>query len=331
MVYRIHFTAQDLARTRVARSPWPLWELMIAIRELQLRDNAARMGSWRRRVLSELPPQTRLVFELVPPLGVTPSFLRPPRPGRLSELAQSVRATPKQRIRRDLRAVAAHQPLPSWAFRLADDQELLDRFTEALTQVHATAVAPICAQLRAELDSDHALRARELVDGGVERLLAGLFPRRIRWRAPVLELAMPSGLEGDLHLEGRGLLLKPSAFLHSAPFLDADVEPQPVVGYPARNTNGWPLGARARPRDAERAPGPLVSLLGRTRAAVLHAVAERPGCTTTELAATAGIALASASEHAAVLRQAGLIITQRHRNTALHSPTLTGMALLNTG
>lgn len=62
---------------------------------------------------------------------------------------------------------------------------------------------------------------------------------------------------------------------------------------------------------------------------MLTSIAEHPGCTTTELAATTHIAVASASEHTTVLRDAGLISTIRHRNTALHSPTSLGLALLN--
>ncbi|GAB2593557.1 winged helix-turn-helix domain-containing protein [Streptomyces capparidis] len=331
MVYRIHFTAEDLARTRVARSPWPLWELALAVRGLQSRDNPARMGHWRREVLGDLPPQARALFELIPPNGEAPRFLTPAVPGSVAEVVEQVRSTPARRVRAELAELAAKGRLPSWAHRLADDRQALSALADTLAQVHARAIAPYCAQVRAELDSDHALRARELVDGGVERLLAGLFPGRVRWRPPVLELALAGGAEGNLYLRGQGLLLKPSAFLYAGPVVDAEREPQPVVGYPARYEESLPLGAGALTARPERPANALVSLLGRTRATVLSTVAERPGCTTTELAAIAGIALASASEHAAVLRQAGLIITQRHRNTALHSPTVTGMALLNNG
>ena len=66
-------------------------------------------------------------------------------------------------------------------------------------------------------------------------------------------------------------------------------------------------------------------LLGRARARVLEAITERPGCTTTEQAAAARIAVAS--EYAAVLRQAGLICTVRH--TAPCTSTPLGLALLN--
>ncbi|WP_327585621.1 helix-turn-helix domain-containing protein [Nonomuraea sp. NBC_00507] len=78
---------------------------------------------------------------------------------------------------------------------------------------------------------------------------------------------------------------------------------------------------------AERQPLPSwgassspASVLGRTRAAVLHAIAEHPACSTKELAAHIGIAPASASEHTTRLREAGLVHTVRSRNMALHSP-----------
>ncbi|WP_438296145.1 winged helix-turn-helix domain-containing protein [Streptomyces sp. HUAS TT7] len=69
--------------------------------------------------------------------------------------------------------------------------------------------------------------------------------------------------------------------------------------------------------------------MGKTRAAVLHAIAQHPSCSTKELATLTGMTPPSASEHATTLRAAGLIHTVRHRNTALHSPTPMGIALLN--
>lgn len=61
--------------------------------------------------------------------------------------------------------------------------------------------------------------------------------------------------------------------------------------------------------------------LGRTRAAVLLTVADRAGCTTTELSITAGVSVSTASEHTTVLRQAGLITTTRHHKAVLHTMT----------
>jgi DNA-binding transcriptional ArsR family regulator len=139
---------------------------------------------------------------------------------------------------------------------------------------------------------------------------------------------MDPGRDRDLHLQGRGLLLVPSVFGVETVALDPDAEPQPTLFYPAgldRQSGALPLFA-VPPAGA---PSPLAELLGRTRAAVLQAVAEHPGCSTKELATLIGIAPASASEHATTLRKAGMIDTVRHRNTALHSLTAFGAAFLD--
>ena len=71
----------------------------------------------------------------------------------------------------------------------------------------------------------------------------------------------------------------------------------------------------------------LAALLGRTRAKAIRGIAA--GCTTTELARAPGVAPATASEHATVLRNARLISTRRHRNAVLHTLTPLGAALLD--
>ncbi|MEV7552941.1 winged helix-turn-helix domain-containing protein [Amycolatopsis sp. NPDC089917] len=81
------------------------------------------------------------------------------------------------------------------------------------------------------------------------------------------------------------------------------------------------LAAEARNRR-------LTSLLGRTRAEVLRLLgAERP-LTTTELARAAGISLAGASQHASILREAGLVLTERHGGSVPHRASGRGAALL---
>jgi DNA-binding transcriptional ArsR family regulator len=71
----------------------------------------------------------------------------------------------------------------------------------------------------------------------------------------------------------------------------------------------------------------LSALLGHNRAAVLLRIAD--GCTTSELAQRAGISLASASQHATVLLEAGLITTRRDGGAVLHTLTSLGASLLN--
>jgi DNA-binding transcriptional ArsR family regulator len=79
-----------------------------------------------------------------------------------------------------------------------------------------------------------------------------------------------------------------------------------------------------RPRGAA-----LAALVGRNRAAVLSAIAH--GCTTTELAGRVGISLTAASQHASVLRNAGLITTRRQGSAVLHVLTPLGAELLRAG
>jgi DNA-binding transcriptional ArsR family regulator len=89
-----------------------------------------------------------------------------------------------------------------------------------------------------------------------------------------------------------------------------------------------PLQAAAIWRPAEPTHRALVALLGQTRADVLAMIAHRP-VNGTELANRLGIAPASVSEHATVLRDAGLTTRSRVGNTVLHSITSMGTALLN--
>jgi DNA-binding MarR family transcriptional regulator len=72
----------------------------------------------------------------------------------------------------------------------------------------------------------------------------------------------------------------------------------------------------------------LAGLLGRGRAAALEAIALARGCSTTELARALSCSAASASQHASVLRAAGLIVTRRTGGSVRHTVTPLGRALL---
>ncbi|MFD9903113.1 winged helix-turn-helix domain-containing protein [Streptomyces sp. NPDC059063] len=330
MVYRIHFTVDDLARTRVAPSPLPLMELSAAVRILQQDHHPVRFGAWRRRALAGLRPEARMVLDLIRPRRPAPTFLTRAEAGRPQELLERVRATPRTQIHEDLAHVATAQPLPAWARGLADDRDLLRQLYDGLEHLYAVLLSPHWPQLTSSATADRGIRARQALTGGMEELLASANPRRIRWNPPVLEVAMASGLDGDLFLEGRGLLLVPTFFGLAWPALDIDAAPQPVLTCPAQH--GQPPGTQSlfAPQDRTRAnPSALAALLGHTRAAVLDAIAEHPGCSTKELALFVGVAPPSASEHATTLRTAGLIHTVRHRNTALHTLTALGTGLLN--
>ncbi|MGW4994272.1 winged helix-turn-helix domain-containing protein [Streptomyces mirabilis] len=334
MVYRIHFTVEDLARTQVAEVSPPLVELSAAVRTLQEPSQSVRYGTWRRQAAAKLLPQSRMVLDLIPADGWTPTFLGAPTAGDPQEVLEQARALPRSEIRKDLASVAEQQRLPSWAHYLADDRDLRRQFFDSLEHVFNRLLSPYWNEISSIALADRGARARQVLTGGVQGLFASLNPRWIRWKPPVLEiLRPPSCPEVDVHLQGRGLLLVPQVFGNGLPFLDADTEPQPVLGYPAgtdQHSRKLPLFAAPEQPTTPGGTSSLAPLLGRTRAVVLTAIAEHSGCSTKELAALTGLAPASASEHATILREAGLIRTVRHHNAVLHSPTNLGRALLNT-
>jgi hypothetical protein len=331
VVFRIHFTAEDLARTRIAKAPTPMIELVGAARALRARDRPAQLDGWRRHALQHLSPQARLALSLIPPLGVTPDFLSPQRSGTPEEELEHVRATPLRQISEDLALVAETQALPAWAHRLSDNASLRDDLFDGLTHLYTHLLGSYWTSIEDLQASDRAVRLRQFLIGGVEHVLARASPRWITWNPPVLEIrTVIKDASYDLHLEGRGLLLVPSFFqTRSAAVLD-DGHSTPVLTYFCSQAPSLAhLTVMSPEPAASSAADAVTALLGRTRAAVLYAIAENPGCTTTELARAVRIAPSSASEHATVLREAGLVRTTRHRNTVLHNPSSLGAALLN--
>jgi DNA-binding transcriptional ArsR family regulator len=179
--------------------------------------------------------------------------------------------------------------------------------------------------VHAYLDAANAGYQRLLATGGVEQLLAGVHPL-VRWRPPVLEVAT-AGTYPDDYLHGRGLVLIPSLFCWPSPIILHSLADQaapflllvPAVRDLADLAAAWTAG--------ERHGRALVALLGRSRAAVLEVVGD--GCTTTELARRAGVSVPSASQHAQVLRDSGLLVTRRDGSSVRHDLTGLGVALLD--
>ncbi|MEB3964840.1 winged helix-turn-helix domain-containing protein [Streptomyces kunmingensis] len=186
-------------------------------------------------------------------------------------------------------------------------------FADNAVRYFNSCLAPIWPQLQAVAVTDRALRAESLLRGGVDALLAGLVPGW-RWQPPTWHINAPCAHDIDVHLDGAGLLLIPSYFAYSPLYGHRDGEP-PMLCYPVH--------AGEHPAGAADALGPL---LGRTRSAILASL--RHPATTTATADRVGISLPSASQHATVLRNAGLITTTRTGTAVLHTLTPLGEALL---
>ncbi|MCP9945901.1 winged helix-turn-helix domain-containing protein [Streptomyces somaliensis] len=322
---RIHFTDADLAGVRMAARPNALWETVLSFHRLRDRRGAPVYGEWRSEARARLNGETRLLAALIPVRGYFPDFLTPPEGLQGLEAGlEAVRATPPARIRAELSLLASERAAgasrPSWTAALAEGRrEPLDRLLGALRGYHRAAVEPYWPSIQALVEADRAARGRALLDGGTEELLASL-PPVLRWCAPVLEADYP--VDRDVRLGGRGLLLQPSYFCRGTAVTYRD------PGLP----RSWSTRRRTRrstARPATRAGRRWAGLVGHTRSAVLRAIGQ--GGTTSELARRAGVSLASASQHAGVLRDAGLVLTLRQGSSVLHTLTPLGAALLHGG
>ncbi|MDT9683040.1 winged helix-turn-helix domain-containing protein [Streptomyces sp. TRM76323] len=322
---RIHFTGADLAGLRMAARPDALWEAILSFHRLRDRRGALVYGEWRSETRTRLNGETRLLGALVPARGYFPDFLTPPEGLQgLDAALEAVRATPPARLHAELSVLASERaaatPLPSWTGDLAEGRpEALCRLLGALRGYHRAAVEPYWTYIQARVEADRAVRGRALLDGGAEELLASL-PPMLRWRAPVLEADYP--VDRDVRLGGRGLLLQPSYFCRGTAVMYRNPELPPVLVYPVTHADA-PAAA------GEQGGAPLGRLVGHTRSAVLKAIGQ--GGTTSELARRAGVSLASASQHAGVLRDAGLVVTLRQGSSVLHTLTPLGAALLHGG
>lgn len=320
---RLHFTSTDLARVRL-RPPPPMTEVVHGFELLRQRTDAVVFDDWRRRTRRRLDSSVRPLADLVPPRGWWPAFLNPHHAeGGMDAALEAIHSTPRSSLRSALTNIAKDRPLPQWTLRLAEgDREALTRLTNAVRAFHDAGIAPYQHGLRARRDAELAMRGHILAEGGLDRLLQTLHPR-IRWQSPTLSVPWPK--DRDFDLAGRGLTLMPSVFSRAEPepYLDSD---PPVLVYPVPRD---PVDLKTiwQPAGTPGTPGALAALLGRTRAATLDVIAA--GCTTSELARRLAISPASASEHASILRGAGLVVSQRHRNTTRHTLTPLGRALLD--
>ena len=178
---------------------------------------------------------------------------------------------------------------------LAHPRREVRRLADLLEAYWERAVEPVWPRVRAFLDADVAHRARRLADGGPAALFADLADG-VTWGDRHVDVAVPRH-EATIALDGRGLLLMPTAFSAVRPSVIDRAPWQPTLIYPAR-------GIATLWEDAAPAPDGLARLLGATRATVLADLAAPRS--TTEVAERLQISPANASHHLTALRDAGL-------------------------
>jgi DNA-binding transcriptional ArsR family regulator len=323
-VVRFVFSVEDLARTRFAISP--MWELVHSLLALRDPSHAALHVPWLRSLSGRLQGLAlERAAALTPPRGYRPDFLWPAPTGPLGSIADdlaALRDTPAEQIRADMKLFATQHPRGSeiaapW---LASPRREVRRLADLLDAYWARAVEPVWPRVRAFLDADVAYRARRLAAGGPAALFADL-DAAVSWKQPHLDVQVPAH-EATLALDGRGLLLVPSAFAATRPSVIDRAPWQPTVTYPAR-------GIATLWEDAAPAPEGLARLLGSSRAAMLADLAAPRS--TTDLAERLSLSPATASHHLTALRDAGLVTGRRDGRSVLYVRTALGDALAGGG
>jgi DNA-binding transcriptional ArsR family regulator len=339
MPWRIHFTADDLERIEVGHTLGPLAETILALS--LLRWPAARtrglLREWPAQVKPLLTPRMRPLATLLPPgnLGVDlPTVIG--QSATIEEGIVALMAATNDEMGAELEYFDRYwERLPPQAWSVVDGTGRgRIALADAAVVAYGALIAPYWTGLLAQLRAEQSLRNRILARRGGAAVLTSLQSRWIRWQPPVLEVDTPSlygpaarGVHpGPLLLAGRGLRLVPSMFTGDFPSVHVDLQNRsaaPMVVFAATTLDRV---TPSRPVPGEEPAVALARLLGRTRAVALASIGA--GCSTTELAARIGTSVAGASQHASVLRAAGLIVTLRQGGAVLHTLSPLGSQLL---
>jgi uncharacterized protein DUF5937/helix-turn-helix protein len=317
----LRFGPAALAHVRFAISP--LTETRRSLRVLDDPGAGALHLPWAieaRRLTADLDLS---LLRALDPTGVyTPDFVSPPPTSPLDEFEDQlavVVGTPPEQARAEVqRSYRRKPPLPAVLEPFVEDPAAgVAAVAELLRAYWDRALAPHWPRVRALLEGDVLHRAREMADGGAERLFADVDPT-VSWADGVLSIDKPA--QQSVDLEDRGLLFVPSVFTWPDVVLVTDPKWQPTIVYPARGVGTlWETGRPA-------APDALGALLGKVRAGVLMAL-DRPR-STTDLARALGVSAGGVSQHLSVLREAGLVHGHRVGRMVLYLRSPTGDGLV---
>jgi len=316
-VWRV--TADVLATSRFALSP--LSETLGALGLLATGDAPPWQRAWyethrqayRARVAAD--PFATDLLERVLGRGWLPDyFARPPvsREARITDELARVRATPREVALADLAVPLAGAPLPS-GVQVPDPAGAT---ADLLEWVWAHTVAPDWPRRRRQLQADLTARSAALTTRGWASALADLAPK-VRWLGEG-QLQINTGDRPPRDLTGAQLVLVPITAPHG--WVTWDLPHAYALTYPA-------AGALAAIPPVA-APAALRELLGATRADLLTRLDEP--ASTSQLAATTGLALGTVAHHLRVLHATDLVHRRRAGRDVLYQHTDLGRRLSQT-
>jgi DNA-binding transcriptional ArsR family regulator len=323
----LEFSTVDLLRCRFAISP--VGEVFQVARALA--DPAARTHTaWLRDRHSTLERLARAydlrpLFALMANCVYTPDFLTPLPTGPLGdvdeELAQ-IRTTSDERVRDEIaRSLESRATVENEVVEMLRGKGVAVRLADLLEVLWDELIGPLWPQIRDCLERDILHRSRALARGGLTALFADMSPL-ISVDGRRLSLDLGGSCDVSRSLEGVGILLIPSAFLH--PRVTAILEPPPAPAtlcYPARGAGALWFTSEDEHNDA------LARLIGGTRADILQALSEPTH--TTALAVRFGRSAGNIADHLGILRDSGLITRARHGRHVMYWRTALAETLLS--
>ncbi len=324
MEHRVTLDSGDILRTRFATSA--LLELLLGLRTAQGATSPGPYDGWLDAVSPHLNPDLRLLAPLTRPDGLTPEFM-----GSSTSLTGATLDRYRTDIGFDLRAISAlpdetvrHTVLEVLDEPASDLRAVIDldgsgaRIASALGTAWDVLVRPWWPTIRRHVEADIGWWTSLSADQGMGAMLERLHPR-ISWDGETLVVS-PTAIAQEVDRRGTGLVIVPSAFNAPRASIAAVAGGPTRLVFPTRSLGViWDEGA-APNEDC------LSSLMGRTRARVLRLTASP--VTTSVLASTSGMSMATVSEHLAVLRDSGLVSSDRHGREVRYRVTRVGLALL---
>jgi hypothetical protein len=319
----VRFDTEALTRVRFAISP--MLELTRSITALDDPAGRALHLPWAERARPQIEDLDLSPLRALQTSGsYNPDFVNPPPSGPLAEFEDELAvmlATPPSQIRAEIRAAYGDAVPPVLEPFLERPRHAMGKLAELMRAYWEGSLAEYWPRIHSLLEQDVLYRARQIADGGTQRLFADL-DDSVRWSDGVLRLSMEGCDESEgLDLDERGLLLAPSVFVWPKVTIVTAQPWQPTLIYPARG-----VGMLWGP-DHPVPPDALARLIGNGRAAVLMEL-DCPR-STTELAGALGISTGGVSQHLAVLHDAGLVSRRRVARFVLYLRSPEGDALVS--
>jgi len=322
--HRVEFQLSpgDIQAVRFGVSPGH--ELAHAVRVLLRPAQHPLQWGWLRAVRERLPRESfGVLAAVIGDDGYLPDFLTATASWEMTPEAElgALREAPLEGMRVDfgkmvLRSTGARRQ----ALREMQEHPIRARalIADAWSDVWEAVLAPVWPQLERILRADIAVRSRAIATGGIAGMAGDLHPK-VGWGDGAVRVSLRRHSE-QVDCRGSGLVLVPSVMSSWGCMVLTEPPAQPTLFYPARGvTADWA-------RDAAEISAALGALLGPARAGILlDAGSSR---TTSQVARDAGIAVSTASHHLTVLRDAGLIASERDGTRMLHLRTPLGEAMI---